>query len=525
MFAIYARRKLSVLSAFFAIAMPLAACGGAKTPKTKQVNHDSDPEIRRVKEMPPPPGPARNVSLKKPVEIRLKNGLKVLAVANDNLPVVYATLVARGVTCGGPTSGKPGIESLVADMLLEGTTKKDSRTLAEAIEFLGADFWAHADSDSLNLGMRTLANKLPEALGLLGEVVTSPRFAKKDLDKLKKRERDRIKTASSRPRYLSRQAFYRMLFAPHQTAENVSRAVQAKAYGQYDIDPKMLNAARPNDLKRWHKHFLVPDNAYLVVVGQFAVAELEKTLNDAFSKWKNASPTKKAAEKAKPFLPPDNDHDKPRIVIVNRPASVQSEVIMGNLATNAAHSAPFSVVNQVLGGSVASRLFSDLREKRALTYGAYSHALELCMATPVQLTGSTDTPKTASFVSGMLEHITKIRGKMISQDEMTLARNALSNGFVLEIDTPRSVLGLWTESELHKLPENYWSEYRQALLDVDVKGASMSAQTNFSAQPLVIVVGDAASIAGPLEKLGTVEVVDKEGNHITRPKEAEEARK
>src|SRR5690606_6319050 len=110
-----------------------------------------------------------------------------------------------------------------------------------------------------------------------------------------------------------------------------------------------------------------PNNAFLVVVGDTTPDEVQRVAGERFGRWRPGNVP--AVE-----YPAPPEREQREVVLVDRPESVQSVIAIGNLAIPRAHEAyeELEVANQVLGGSAASRLFMDLRERRSLTYGAYS---------------------------------------------------------------------------------------------------------------------------------------------------------
>ena len=234
------------------------------------------------------------------------------------------------------------------------TTKRSAAEIAEHIEFLGADLWASSDEENTYVGVRALSQHFEVAMSILAEVVGKPAFSKAELAKLKRRELDRLALSEREPRYIARRTFYRALYPDH-------------PYGTVDTTPQAVKRVTRQDLVRWHRTHFVGRNAFLVVAGEVDPATVADVAGRTLGSLK---PGKRAAPQYVELARPTNR----RILVVDRPGSVQSVIYIGNLAIQRANREwiPLVVANQVLGGSAASRLFMDLREKRSLTYGAYS---------------------------------------------------------------------------------------------------------------------------------------------------------
>lgn len=472
----------------------VTACGpkGAAPLETEtaQVVKSAEPSTR---EPPPPPGEAKDVSLP-PVDVtKLDNGLQVNTIVANELPVVYATLVVSSGAESDPGT-LPGLAGLVASMLKEGTTKRTSARLAEDVEFLGADLWASSDEENTYVGIRALAGQFDVAMSILAEVASEPAFKAGELAKLKKRELDRLALAEREPGYIARRTFYRRLYGDH-------------AYAAVDTTPAAVKRVTRQDMVRWHRNYFVGKNAFLVVAGDVTPEQVATAAKKDFAKWRpgrrvipsyGSMPTRKGRE----------------IVVVDRPGSVQSVIYIGNLALPRANRVwiPLMVANQVLGGSAASRLFMDLREKRSLTYGAYSAIVERVQTGPFIAYASVRTDVTNEAVGAFFEHLEVIVKEQPSSDELANAKRYLSDSFPLRVDTPGKLADLVVELRTFELPDDYWDRYRRAIRATSGSEALYAAREYIKPdKALVVIVGQAADFAESLRQFGPVTVVSPEG--------------
>ncbi|MCB9601388.1 MAG: insulinase family protein [Sandaracinus sp.] len=495
-------RRILLLAALSGVASFLA-CTTATTPPVETPEPEPtpvEPEPEPVAEREPPPdsGPARDVAFPPIVRTTLANGLELNTVTNDQLPVVHLRLVVRS---GGETdpANLPGLSSAVADMLREGTQRRNSAQLAEAIEFLGADLWAGADEENVHLVFRALSDQLDEAMELLAEVATRPAFAQAELDKLKRRELDRIALQTKQPNYLGRRALFARLYGNH-------------PYARIDTTPEALRALKRSDLQRWHRTHFVPPNAFLVAVGNVTPERVQAAAERAFGRWRGRAPSTTEL----PELPTRQSRE---VVLVDRPGAVQSVIFLGNaaIARRDPEWVPLMVANQVLGGSAASRLFMDLRERRSLTYGAYSQVGERVGVSPFVAWAAVRTEVTSEAMTAFFENLGAIVTVPPSDVEITNAQRYLSDSFPLQIDTPAKVAGLVADLRIFGLPDDYWEGYRTSIRAVHAPEALEAAQHHVRpGEMLVVVVGDAAQIAEPLRVWGPVIVTDENGNEKQR---------
>jgi zinc protease len=473
----------------------LVACGGSKgtTGAESESAKDAQQKERAEREAPPASGEAKDMSLP-PVQVaRLDNGLQLNTIVTDQLPVVYATLVIRSGGESDPAK-LPGLTGLVAQMLKEGTTKRTSAEIAEEIEFLGADLWASSDEENTYVGVRALAEQFDVAMGILAEVAGSPAFNNKELGKLKRRELDRLALSEREPRYIARRTFYRQLYGKH-------------PYGTVDTTPQAVKRVRRQDMVRWHGEHFVGKNAFLVVAGDVDPDYVAEAAKKTLGSWKAGKPP--ATKYAEPPKPADRN-----ILVVDRPGSVQSVIYIGNLAIARADREwiPLMVSNQVLGGSAASRLFMDLREKRSLTYGAYSSIGPRVKVGPFVAYASVRTEVTNEAIGAFFEHLERIHLEPAEPEELMNAKRYLSDSFPLKVDTPGKLSELVVELRTFGLPDDYWDRYRQAIRKTSATEALYVARNYIRPnESLVVIVGQAADFAQSLQQFGPVTVVSPDG--------------
>lgn len=481
---------------FGAVALASTACGGGAAtqppPETPATTSDAPP----APEPPPGSGPPREVSFPPIARNALDNGLGIEVVPYDLIPAAYVWLTVKS---GGETDPEelPGLAGLVADMLEEGTKSRTSAELADAVDFLGADLFTFADEENLYIGVRALSDQLEQALGILAEVARQPAFRNDELAKLKRRELDRLSLQLNDPRFLARRAMAKALYGDH-------------PYARIDTTPEAVEGVTRRDLQRWHAAHVVPNNAFLTVAGDVDEATVGRLAESLFGDWRRRDVPET------PFPEPPDRQDR-EIIVVDRPDSVQSVILIGNLAVPRAADGfeELLVANQVLGGSAASRLFMDLRERRSLTYGAYSYVSERVRTGPFQATASVRTEVTGEAMAAFFDHLDRIVAEPPGDDELAAAKRYLSDSFPLRIDSPGKVARLVVDQQVFGLPEGYWEGYRSAIAEVTASEALAAAQSHIHPDRcVVVVVGKAADIVPGLRDFGPVRVETAAGEPV-----------
>lgn len=454
------------------------------------------------KQAPPPSGTARDIAFPKISHVVLPNGLTIDVVTQTQLPTVNLELV---IMSGGARDPQPlpGLANTVAEMLREGTKKKKAAQFAEAVEFLGANISSGAGNETTRVSMSALSEHLDAALALVAEAVLTPAFDAKELEKYKKRTLDDLKLKMDKPAWLGRRALQKELYGEH-------------PYARYDTTEEAVKRMKRDDLVRYHTANFAPNNSFLVAVGNVTPEQVEAAAKKLFGAWK-----KKEVPALSYPTPPARTGRK--IIVVDRPASVQSQIMLANLALkrNDPSYVPLMVANQVLGGSAASRLFMDLREKRSLTYGAYSSVDETVDIGAFRSTAAVRNPVTGEAVDAFFENLNRITTEAPPAAELADAHRYLADSFPLQIETADRIADLVADLRIYGLADNYWDSFRSSIRGVSSAAALAAAKAYIHPEnELVVVVGKAAEIVPMLEKHGTVEVVDVHGQPIKAKVEA-----
>lgn len=510
----FCRHSVSAAAALGA-ALALAACGGSSslppgatstTPADQATPQPPPAPIASApqKEPPPPSGTARDIHFPPIARANTATGLEVNSVSLRGVPVVNVKLVIRTGGAADPAD-LPGVSQFVAEMLKEGTAKKNSAKIAETIDFLGARLGINSDEEQIAINVQALSDQLPQVLDLVAELATTPTFDEGELKKLKKRELDRLSLSSQSPNFLARREFWKALYGSH-------------PYSHVDTTKDAIAKIKRADLQKWHQKYFTSTNAYLVVVGDVASNEVVDQASKAFK-----------AFAAKPV--PGAEYPQPpvrsarEVVLVDRPESVQSVIYVGNLALARRDPdyVPLLVANQVLGGSAASRMFMDLRERQSLTYGAYSDVDEGLVPVPFRAFAAVRNEVTAQAMKAFVNHLERITSELVPAPELADAKRLLIDSFPLHIETPGEIAALVSELRTYGFPDNYWDGFRTEIQAVTPEQALAAAKKYIQPnKALIVVVGKAAAVKPFLDPYGPVKVLDTEGKVVVEDVKAEQ---
>ena len=487
-------------------AMTLAAAGCASTPPAAApptvapAPATAPPPPSDPLATPPPAGIAADMKFPPIVHSRLENGLELRVVTRKNYPIIELRLVLfSGIASDG---AQPGVAAVAGELLKAGGAGRwNAADLAERAESLGASLDVVTDRDATRITMAVTTADLDAALDLIGAVAQQPRFAPVEFDKLKQRELERVRNAAKASAgWAASMVLYRELF-------DLPTAIHP--YAHYDAKPSELNKLTLASCRRWYQNNVTPGNATLVVAGDVDPATAEAAAKRVFSNWKGAKPNTQTYNSPVPA-------ETRTVWLVDRPHSAQSQIYVAGLGPERSTPAwpALAATNQILGGGVAGRLFSDVREKRSLAYGTSSSLEEPARSpVPIVLSAGTQTAKTGLAMQALLENLDKISSAPPTDAEVGMASRYLSDSFLFRTETLGAVADLTVKLAILGLPDDYFDTYRAAIRKLDNATVYDAAQKYFKVKnPVLVVAGDAELIAKPLSHFAKVVIIDPQND-------------
>ncbi len=447
------------------------------------------------------------VTLPKPVISKLPNGLTVLVIEQHKLPTVEFSLWIKSGALADPKN-LPGLASFTADMLREGTKARSSSQISSEIDGLGASLNASAQFGA-SYSAVTASGMAPDSdkiLELMSDVVMNPTFPQDELDKYKQRQLANIEEQRSNPSFLGREKFQQVLYQDF-PASVVSAT------------PESVKAVTADDLRHFHDDYYAPGNAILGVIGDVHADDVAVLIRKHFGDWQDHAVNQ-------PALPPLPSPAAAKIYFIDRPDSVQTDITAGDFAVklNDPDYIPLFVMNRVVGGGPAARLFLNLREAHGYTYGAYS-SLQHADTYPGALVASTQVHNavTDGSMTQLMYEFKRIRDEKVGADELGEAERSIVAGFALSLEEPAQLLTHAMQVEYYGLPADYWDKYPAEVAAVTPDEVQEMAHKYVDLAHLQIVcVGDGKqpgndqkqSIRDVLAKYGALEVFDTNGKRL-----------
>lgn len=436
------------------------------------------------------------LNLPKPSETKLSNGLTVLILENHRLPTATVQFNISGAGALYEPSDTPGLATITAQMLTQGTASRTSKQIAEDIDHLGANVSAGAGfgSAASQLNASGLSDNMDQWFGLATDVLLHANFPADELAKLKTRMKAGLKTQRSQPNFLATERFNRAVYG------NFPAAV-------ISATEESLDKVTSEDLARWHNERWVPQNTILAVTGDVDAKTLVPKLEKWLADWKKTDYAEPSAGSPAPVA-------TKKIFLIDRPNSVQTTIFMGNIAIDRRDPdyPAMNVLNQVLGAGPQSRLFINLRENKGYTYGAYSNLTPVKYAGPWRAYGDFRTDVTDGSMTELIKEINRISNETVPANELDDAKRTVVSSFALSLENPATVVGYAITRKVYGFPDDYWDRYPEKIMSVSAADVQRLAKKYYSADAMQIVaVGDASKIKSVMEKYGPVEVYDAMG--------------
>ncbi|UCG43640.1 MAG: insulinase family protein [candidate division WOR-3 bacterium] len=366
----------------------------------------------------------------------LPNGLVLLTYEDPRLPAVDLKFVCRSGASHDP-SGKAGLAGLTNGMLLRGTRTRTAADIDELIEFLGARVRIRGDHDHQAVEFKLLSRHLDTILGLLSDIILNPGFGNDELATERARALSSARYRYENPGAVAVLEFDRLLFQGHPYARPASGDT---------VDLKNLER---NDLVAFHQTHYLPNNCFLIAVGDVDHVELGRKVADLFGDWQ-PGPV--------PVLdvPKLSFPEKLTVKVITRPGLNQSYVALGNPGIAISHPDMLTVrvMSFILGGSAtASRFGQTVREAAGLAYDVRCWFDRRTLPGAYRATVQTADPKAA--VGYMLRDIGLMIDSSATARELEIAQNYYSGSYPLRYSSARGKLYEVTDMELYGLGSDW----------------------------------------------------------------------
>lgn len=449
-------------------------------------------------EGPPRPLTARDIKFP-PYELQtLPNGLQVVVVLHHEQPVVSMRLLVRAGSAADPKD-KLGTARLAASLLDQGVNAagdrpaRSAQQLADAIDFIGGAMGAGAGTDLTFLNMVVMKDSFETGMRMLSDMARYPAFTPAEIERQRQQMLSGLQVSAQDPEYIANAVFDRLVYGFH-------------PYGMPDSGTaQTLPALSRDDLIAFHSKYFAPNNAILAIVGDLTAEEAFTTARKIFGDWE------KHEQRADKYTdPPDPTR---RVVVVNKPDSVQTEVRVGHLGIPRGHP-DYMAVNlaiRILGGEGSNRLHQVLRTERGLTYGAQANMDALKVTGDFEAETNTRSEATGEVLRLIVDEFWRLQRERVGERELADAKAYMTGSFPLTIETPDAIAMQVVNVVFYGLPLEELQTFRDRVNAVTVDDIQRVARAYLKPDRLsVVLVGNASAFASQLNAagFGNFETVD-----------------
>jgi zinc protease len=420
---------------------------------------------------------------------KLPNGLTVWLVERPAFPRAVALLAVRGGTASDPKSAE-GIASLLADTLKEGTATRTAKAIAEELQSVGGEISTSAGDESIVVTVSGLASGAPTLLSVLADVARNASFPADEVALAKGNALQSLAAQESTPDFLAQKAFAEAVYGAH-------------PYHIVAPTRETITAATPESLQAEFVRRFRPEDALLVIVGDLDQELVSRSVEKAFGPWVARGP-------GIGVTPPSPPADSRRLLVVNRPGSVQSQIVLGRPAPTATSADYYDLIvaNTICAGSYSSRLVGNIREDKGYTYSPRGSVRALPQGGLLTVSAEVRNDVTGASLMEMFYEMDRMATTKPTDEELARAKRFQAGLYLLRNQIQTSVAGTLARNWVNGLPPEALGEYVSRIDAVTADAVRQVGEKYFpSSTQTVVIVGDEAKIRSEVAPFGKVEEI------------------
>jgi zinc protease len=438
----------------------------------------------------------RPVTWPRRTRARLANGLEVVLAEAHSIPKFHGELYFRAGDAL-VADRAPNLAEMTATVVRTGTAKRASRQIEEDLRRLGADLGTSAGQDTSAISFAGLSEFAEPLLQMVNELAREASLPEAEFERERRQKLEEVKLERTSPGFLAGERLRKVLFGAHPYAQVSPSEAQVAAYQR-------------EDLQSVYREIYTPENALLMLVGDFDPPALLKTIEKVFADWTGKKPVAKEAP-----APP-----KPRgrrVYLVHNPGSVQTQILAGCHAITRKHPdwLRLGLTNSLYGGAFNSRLVMNIREDKGYTYSPRSGVMPLREYGYFSISAAVRNDVVAASLTEIFYELDRLRSMPVPAAELADAQNYLTGVFSMGLATQEGLLSQFSTVELNELPADYLETYRDKVRGLTAEDLLATARKYLdSANMQIVVVGDRAEIEEQAGLFGEVVVYDNQGKRV-----------
>ncbi|MFL5476056.1 MAG: M16 family metallopeptidase [Gemmatimonadales bacterium] len=452
----------------------------------------------------PVPGTPAEAKFPELERATLSNGLKIVLARRPSIPQVRFDLVLDA-GFAADKSAIPGTASMTLAMMDEGTTRRNAIQISDELAQLGANLTTGSRLDVSSVSLEALKEQLDPSLAIYADVVLHPSFPRHDFERLKKQRLAQIQQEKADPVGLALRVFPGLLYGPGHAYANPWTGSGTE---------ESTSRLKREDLIRFHDTWFKPNHATMVVVGATTMGEIRPKLERLFAGWQSGEVPAKSIATVE-------QQPRPLVYLMDRPGSLQSVIIAGNLAPPKANPNEVAIqtMNGVLGSDFSSRVNMNLREDKHWAYGAYTFFRDARGQRPFIAYAPVQTDKTKEAVVELDKELRGIvKDRPIEPAELARAQASLTLTLPGSWETMGALSGAISDILSYGLDDRYYDTFAQKVRSQTVQSLTrVAAEVVHPDQLIWVVVGDRSKIEPGIRdlKLGEIRLIDSNGKPVT----------
>lgn len=458
----------------------------------------------RFRKIPPYPEPLSELGLPEIKSASLSNGLALSVIQRTSLPIVSLRMIIFAGESHSPEKF-PGIATLTARMLSLRTADLSSTEIEEQIEFIGGSFSVSTEADYSVFHFTFLEDYLNEAVELLSKMIFYPAFTRREIEATKRSMRQELLNKKMNPEFLAERQLYRVFFKDH-------------PYQKILYNENAIRNLNQDEVSLFHYRYYRPNNSLVILTGDLDLQTASRIVSRHFNLWKRRGVPPSS-------LPTPKPNDKRKVCLVDLPGAKEATIYLGNIfsSANSEDIYPFTVLNQVLGGTTNSRLFMNLRESKGYAYWSFSDLVSFKNSRVFLIKAKVRPEVITPSLLAALQEIEMITTEEIPSFEIEQSKSFLIGNFPLQVETFDDLSAKASEFIAFNLGEEQWNRYSENIMLVNSEKVFEIARKYALLNPVIVIVGDKNIILDYTKELEEVELYDNKGNlqAVYRYKEGE----
>lgn len=425
----------------------------------------------RFRRSPPLPEPVPELSLPSIETHTLTNGLGIAVVRRQDKPFISLRLIVMTGESSSPDE-LPGLATVCASMITKGSFNLRAEEIEEKIESFGGTFSVETFPDYTEFVFSFLEEYLEDAVRLLGEVILRPTFPRLEIGDVQRSMFYDLAIQNANPEFIARRLLYQVLFESH-------------PYSKIIFDQAKIKNLSRRDIVSFYSRYYRPNNAKIIMVGDITLEMASRTVSRYFSPWEKA-------ELNPPVVPLLGPRKTIKVCFVDLPHAKDATIYMGNIIfpITSQDYFPFTVFNQVIGGTMHSRLFMHLRESKAYAYYAFSD-MRFFRSCGIFFIRAKVLPEfTYDAIQEILQEINNLKNIPIPSQEIEQAKSYLIGNFPLNIETHGDFTAILSEIQAFDLGRDHWDRYYANITQINSESVSQMIQKYSLHTPAIVIVGN-----------------------------------